>query len=132
MRLGTDTGSLVNYVLSGHLNQPEAYVGMPATILSWTDRHPATVVQLFKVGKSKLMRIQSDHYTVVPKEGRQYGDHIDYTYSRNPEGCTYTYRQDANGKWLEVYFKEDTKRWVQCGRGGVHLGEREEYRDPSF
>lgn len=132
MRLGTDTGSLVNYALSGHLNQPEAYVGMPVTMLSWSDRHPATIIQLFKVGKSNFMRIQADNYNVVPRENPQYGDHIEYTYSTNPDGCTYTYRKDANGKWCEVYLKEDTKRWVKGCGGGIHLGEREKYWDPSF
>lgn len=133
MKLGTETGSLVNYMHSmAIIGQPEVYVGMPVTMLSWTDRHPATVIQLFKVGKSIIMRIQSDNYEAVPRENTKYGDHIEYSYSPNPEGATYTYKQGSDNRWCEVYFKEDTKRWVKSGCGGIHLGQREKYFDPSF
>jgi hypothetical protein len=133
MKLGTETGSLVNHVYSfGVLGQPRPYLGMPVTMLSWTDRHPATVIQLFKVGKSIIMRVQEDNSVPVPRANPQYGDNIEYTYSLNPEGCTYTYKQNAEGRWCEVYFKEDTKRWVGTQGGGIHLGHREKYHDPHF
>jgi hypothetical protein len=78
------------------------------------------------------MRIQHDNYEAVPRENPKYGDHIEYTYSPNPDGATYTYKQGSDGRWCEVYLKEDTKRWVKSGCGGIHLGKREKYFDPSF
>ena len=131
MILGTETGSLVNYVLSDE-NQPDAYVGMPATILGWTDRYPGTVIKLFKVGKSSFMHIQADNFTAIPKEDAQYGEHIDYTYSPNPNGSISTYRQNANGTWRAVRLNADTRRWIKSGGRGIYLGEREKYWDPSF
>lgn len=43
MKLGRETGSLINHLLS-HSKEPAPAVGMGATILGWSDRHPATVV----------------------------------------------------------------------------------------
>mgnify|MGYP001576962564 CR=1 FL=1 len=41
LRAGTQTGSLINHLMSGSKGaEPE--VGMGATILGWSDRHPAT------------------------------------------------------------------------------------------
>ena len=133
MKLGTETGSLVNHMHSmAIIGQPEVYVGMPVTMLSWSDRHPATVIQLFKVGKSIIMRIQADNYQAVPRDNPQYGDHIEYIFTPNTGNCTHTYKKNSKGRWCQVYFNEETKRWVKGGGGGLWLGVREKYHDPHF
>lgn len=63
MKLGTDTGSLTNYLLSGTNGQPKPVVGMGATILSWTDRHPATIVEVSK--DYKVIAIQRDNFARI-------------------------------------------------------------------
>lgn len=133
MKLGTETGSIVNHMYSmATIGQPEVFIGMPVTVLSWTDRHPATVIETFKSGKFDMMHIQRDDYKVVPRENAQYGDHIEYTYSPNPDGFVYTYKKNSDGRWFEVILRKETGRWVKCGNGGIRLGVREEYWDPSF
>ena len=50
LRAGTDTGSLVNHVMScGKSPAPEE--GMGCTFLSWTDRHAGTVRLVSPDGK---------------------------------------------------------------------------------
>ena len=85
MKLGSETGSLVNHLMSSSSNT-EPNIGTPATLLSWTDRSAATVTKVF----------------------------------------------EKNGEWCCVRKNEDTGRWVESGRGGILLGRRETYFDPSF
>jgi len=42
-KLGTDTGSLVNYMYMSGMNRTQPEVGMGATICGWSDRYPATI-----------------------------------------------------------------------------------------
>jgi hypothetical protein len=49
MKLGTHTGSLTNHIYSRAVPiTPE--VGMGCTLLSWSDRHPATIIDIFTKG----------------------------------------------------------------------------------
>lgn len=45
MKLGTQTGSLVNHIYGSSAN-PVPEVGMGCTVLGWTDRHAATIVEV--------------------------------------------------------------------------------------
>lgn len=45
LKAGTQTASLINHLYSGSIS-PIPTVGMGATILSWTDRHAATIVEV--------------------------------------------------------------------------------------
>lgn len=38
MKLGTQTGSTTNYLMSGVKGQPAPEIGMGVTLLHWTDR----------------------------------------------------------------------------------------------
>ena len=58
MKLGTETGSFVNHVLATQ-NKPQAVVGMGCTVLSWTDRHAATVIKV----TPKTITVQRDKAT---------------------------------------------------------------------
>ena len=114
MRAGTDTGSLVNHVMSGSTNQPPT-VGMGATILGWTDRHAATVVKVSPNGKT--VTVQQDTATRVDQNGMS--DAQSYTFKPNPSGTLQTFRLTKKG-------------WRSPGGGYVTFGHRSEYYDYSF
>ena len=55
MKLGTDTGSLFNYMMGNNVSQP--VVGQGATILHWTDRSAYEVIEVSKdLKKCKIQR----------------------------------------------------------------------------
>lgn len=114
MKAGTETGSLVNHLYS-RAAAPTPEVGMAATILSWTDRHAGTVIEV----KPKKILVRLDHAKRVDRNGLS--ESQEYEYSRNPNGALYELRLQKDGSWRGR------------GRGvGVLLGQRREYRDPSF
>ena len=126
LKLGTETGSLVNHIQSRAVQTlPE--VGEAATILGWTDRHPATVTEIFKKGKFHYIVVQMDEYERIDQNG--YSECQEYIYTRNPNGPRYTYRLkddrfesvrlNENGRYVKTY-------------GSVIVGRREKYWDPSF
>ncbi len=128
MKLGVNTGSLVNYMYSRYDHEElEINVGDPATLTGWTDRYAATVSGLFTKGKYQYVVIQADHAKVVGGTG--YGDEV-YEYSRDPNGSEETFRI-VDGKLKPVYKNPNTGRY-NAGHGGAFIGRRESYRDPSF
>lgn len=131
MKLGTQTGSLTNHVLSRAVNgQPEPTVGMGATILSWTDRHAATITAVLKQGGKLYIVVQEDTATVVSGSGHD--GSATYEYAPSAKGAQSTFRQAANGMWQQVTFNTETKRYRKVEGYGLRIGEREEYRDPTF
>lgn len=125
MQLGTETGSLVNHVMSHQVaNIPE--VGEAATLLSYSDRSPGTVTKVFKSGKSTFIIVQDDLYTRTDNNGMS--ECQDYEYTRNPEGCTTAFRLNGD-KWERVYKSPETGRWRKVGNGGLVLGTRERFYD---
>jgi len=128
MKLGINTGSLVNYMYSRYDHEElEINVGDPATLTSWTDRDAATVSGLFTKGKYQYVVIQADRAEVVGGTG--FGDES-YEYSRDPNGYESTFRI-VDGFLKAVYKNPETGRYVE-GSGGAFIGRRESYRDPSF
>jgi len=115
MKLGSETGSLINHIAS-RAASPRPEVGMGATILMWSDRHPATVVWVSSSGKT--LRLQHDYAKRIDNRG-PYTEDQDYEYSRDPGGIIQTARLTKRG-------------WRLKGGGGILLGRREEYCDPSF
>ena len=125
MRFGTQTGSLVNHVMSMAAPSLPA-VGDGATLLSWSDRHPATVIAVFKHGKYDFVQVQMDNYTRTDKNGISESQEYDYT--PNPQGSVNTYRL-RNDKW-EAVRKNENGRYVKTGSDtGVIFGRRERYYD---
>lgn len=131
MRLGTDTGSLVSHVLTTSA-QPVPEAGMPATFCGWTDRHPATVIEV-QTGKATIVVVQEDSFTKPEGVCNAFTEAQTWNYSRNPEGRTIAFRLTPAGRWEEVR-KGPTGRWNKAGSGGygLILGRREKYYDPSF
>lgn len=113
------TGSLTNYVIS-QSKQPEPFEGMPATMLFWTDRAPATVIE---VQGKKTIVVQEDNAERVDDRGMS--ESQDYVYSRNFVGPKFTYTLRKNGSWVRK--GEPMKRGQK-----IRLGDREKYHDFSF
>jgi hypothetical protein len=55
-----------------------------------------------------------------------------YTYARAPNGARHWFRRRKNGAWQEVTRNQASRRWNATGGLGLRIGERQEYRDPSF
>lgn len=124
MKLGTETGSLDNHLLSRSGIAPE--IGGGVTILSWTDRHPATIIEW----DGKILTIQEDHAKRIDDNGLS--DIQIYEYSPNPKGSIDRYKQDRTDKWRHVIMN-DKGRYVYSGQNGtICIGIREKYHDFSF
>lgn len=126
MKLGTQTGSLVNHIYSRTSNPETIVVGMGATICMWSDRHAVTIVE---IGKGYLVT-QAD--TVTRVDGNGISESQSYEYTPNPEGSLQYWKLDKNGKYRTAY-KNENGRLVFAG-SSCHLGigYREEYYDFSF
>lgn len=131
MKLGTQTGSLVNHLYSrAVIGQPEPELGMGATLLAWTDRHPATVTDTFLVGKTRYVTVQDDDAKRLDRNGMSEAQ--EYEYTPNPKGRLTTFRRNKDGMWEEVEWNAGTNRWRKRGGYGLRLGERRKYYDFSF
>lgn len=128
MKLGTQTASLVNHIQSrATLGQPTPTVGMGATILGWTDRHPATIIEVWK--KDYVVAVQEDHAFRTDKNGMS--ESQEYTYFPNCAG-NISYYRFVDGRWQSVRMNFKTGRWVKTEGSGLRIGEREKYHDFSF
>jgi len=104
------------------------YVGMPATLLSWTDRSPATVVDVNM--KGRCIVVQEDDYQRIDNNGLS--ESQEYEYARNPKASVYIFRKNKKGEWVQHRFNPKTNRLVQSRGYGLMLGKREKYHDFSF
>ncbi len=111
LKLGRETGSVVNYLMSGTVGAPEPKVGMGATILMYSDRHAATIV---KVTKTQV-HVQRDIAKRIDKNGMS--ESQEYVFTSDP---------DAH---VEIFRK--TKRGYRAAGGGaaLRIGDRDEYYD---
>jgi hypothetical protein len=116
---GTQTGSLINHLYSrgGDLTPK---IGMGVTMLGWTDRHAATIVEVkmkgLKVGIVQDIAIRTDNNGM--SETQQ------YSYAPGNGGVMY-YTLRQNGKWVAEGqgFKNGSR---------IVIGFRDEYYDFSF
>lgn len=120
MKLGHDTGSLVNAILARHAPVTPV-VGMGATILHWTDRDPATVVAVRHNGAT--VDIQQDKAHRLDSNGMS--ETQVYEYIRNPSAPVRTFTLRRNGEWIE-------RGSPRNGGTRLALGHRERYHDYSF
>ncbi len=110
MKLGTETGSLINHLMAGGV-QPK--IGMGATILQWTDRTAGTIVKITPT----QIHVQEDNAVRIDNNGRS--ESQTYSYSPNPHGTIHIFRK--------------TKRGYRNKAGNaLIIGERREYYDYSF
>ncbi len=92
-----------------------------ATIHSYSDRNPATVIFV----SDREIRIQSDNYEVV--SGSEHDGSAQYVYDRNLTGYVTCIRPVRSGS--------RKGQWRVNGRkegNSVSFGHRERYHDPSF
>lgn len=114
MRLGTDTGSLTNYLMSGPTKaKADREVGMGVTMLSWTDRHAGTIVKI----TPKQIHVQRDEATRIDKNGMS-------------ESQEYSYLP-ISGAPIEI-FRLTKRGWRSASYSGLAIGVRDEYYDYSF
>ena len=114
MTYGSLTNTTLSRTQSAEAAIAAAQIGDGATILSYTDRHAATVIRKTRC----TITVQQNTATRTDKRG--VSEAQDYTDTPNPEGKTVTYRV--------------TKRGLVSSRTGcgVILGTRDEYYDFSF
>jgi len=132
MKLGTQTGSLINHVMSGS-NHPEPEIGMGVTILSWTDRHPGTIISIeCKNCQPYLIGITRDSYKRIDKNGMSESQEYTFETDWNDKHQIF-YKKDKNGNWRSVT-KSEKDRWIFCDNVGneILIGRREKYHDFSF
>ncbi len=130
MKLGTQTGSLINHLYSAtSADALTPTVGMAATVLSWTDRSAATVSRVFRIGRDVAVQVQRDTATRTDTNG--HSESQTYTYAPNPDAYRDTFR-NVRGLWVAVELNSESGRYRKVGHGGLLLGTRETYRDPSF
>lgn len=118
MRAGTQTGSLMNHIISGaRMAAPE--IGMGATLLCWSDRRAATVVE---ISSAKRIGIVEDIATRIDKNGMS--DSQEYSYAPGTGSPSY-FTLRKNGAWV---------REGESQKGGQRLavGNRDHYHDFSF
>lgn len=131
MKLGTQTGSVINHLHSSAvIGQPEPVVGMGATMLLWTDRSACTITNVQQVRGKTIVTVRTDYATVVA--GSSHDGSAEYSYARNPKGCECHFRREDDGRWQQVVINQQTGRWGKVSGRGLRIGERDEYRDPSF
>jgi hypothetical protein len=111
----TQYGSVFNHLM-GQCAQPIPEIGMGVTLLSWSDRHAATIVDIvrYKNGNIDYIVVQDD--TAIRTDTNGMSDAQTYRYERNPNGST-----------------QRIKRNRRTGRySNILLNHREEYYDYSF
>lgn len=97
MRLGTDTESMTNYLMSGTKGQPTPTVGMGITELMWSDRAAGTITRVSPSGKT--LWYQLDKATRI--DGNGMSEVQDYAYEPNPDAPVKTARLTKRG-WKTV------------------------------
>ncbi len=129
------TGSLVNeLMINSKIDESLVAVDKPATLICWTDRHPATITKVFKIGSTVAVEVQMDDTKYI---SGSFSESQKYEYIRNTEGAKYTFRLSAKKKkgrltWRAVAFNEVTKRWHFHDSIGLLIGHREKYYDYTF
>jgi hypothetical protein len=111
MKLGTETGSLMNHLMSGSGPAPE--VGMGCTVLHWTDRSPGTIV---KVTKTQV-HVRGCHAKRLDKNFQS--ETQVYEITENPDARVEVFRLTKRG-------------WRNKAGNGLLIGHRENYYDYSF
>lgn len=134
MKLGTETGSTMNHLYSRMTDgQPAPVVGMGATILHWTDRSAATVVSVEQPNSKRysfVIEVQRDRSTMVG--GSIFSESQAYEFTPNPDATRELFGCDrTTGAWVRLA-RNERGTLVKDKGPGLRIGERDEYRDPSF
>lgn len=118
LKLGTQTGSVFNHIMSMGDNIPE--VGKGATELLWTDRHAYFVLWVSDDKKECII----ERANAIRTDDLGMSDSQDYRYERYEEGTVKAFRiRYTYGKWRN----KETK-----GVMNIRFGFMREYYDFSF
>lgn len=129
MKLGTQTGSLVNHILGSSAQNDPPQVGMAATILHWTDRSPATIVEVNHA--KRYIVLQDDMFERIDKNGLS--ESQAYVYRPDPDGHKTYWRKMKDGRWAQHHLNPTTGRLnAYKGGPGLVIGYRERHWDPHF
>lgn len=119
LKLGTQTGSLINHVMStAKVIEPK--IGMGVTFLHWTDRSAGTIVEV--VSDSRII-IQTDFAERTDKNGMS--ECQTYFFRRNLQAPRQIFTKRKNGAWV----REGSP--MKSGQK-ILIGERSAYHDYSF
>ena len=128
MRLGSQTGSVMNHLYSRMtVGEPLPFVGMGVTMLSWTDRHAGTIVEVNT--KKNYIVVTDDDCKRIDSNGMS--ECQAYEYTTNPDGYKRYFRKDKKGEWRSMRFNENNRLVYSRGMG-LRIGKREKYHDFSF
>lgn len=122
---------MINQILaSATKGQPEPYVGMGATILRWSDRSPATIVEVGVFRKMPMIVVQDDNAKRIDKNGMS--ECQEYEYSPAPNGAKTRFAFDGL-RWRQLYERDGKVKMMPKGDGnGLAIGYRQKYHDFSF
>ena len=143
--------SLVNDMYArGVVGQPTPFLGMGATLLRFTDRDPATIVEIvIKLRKVEIVvtpemkagvdyniddvvRIGVTLDSYKRTDGNGMSEMQEYEYTSNPDGYISYYRKNKDGMWKGTVLNKETGRWVKHKTSSIKIGVREKYEDPCF
>lgn len=127
MKLGTQTGSLMNHIMA-NTSVEEITVGTPATFLSWTDRHPGTIIDVYEKGKFTYLKVRRDD--VVYHKDRS--GNFDIVDGSDDNVQMFRFKTDGSSGFQKYGLNPYTNRYGKIGDGGLAVGFREYYYDPSF
>lgn len=122
---------MINNILKrAVIGQPEPTVGMGCTILSYSDRDPATITEVVVERGVTRIYVRDDDAKVT--KGSTHDGSAEYEFTPNPNGRLRTFRRNPDGIWQCVVFNQDTNRWNKRDHPGLRIGQRDCYYDPSF
>lgn len=134
MKLGTQTGSVINHLQSrAVIGEPVPVVGMGVTLLAWTDRYAGTIHKVTEITSKAyqyVIEVSRDDTTVVT--GSSHDGSADYAYTPRPDRARTTYRKNRKTGFWEQARLNDSGRLVKASGKGLRIGERDEYCDPCF
>lgn len=122
-------GSVHNRIMENSVTKEPITIGMGATLISYSDRHAATVVGIEQKGKTTIIKVQQDHAKRIDKNGMS--ESQNYVFTPNKEAYVHIFKKTGDKPFVECRANEKTGRLVKCG-GGILLGHRDEYYDFSF
>lgn len=114
-------GSLQNMIAASGRNSVVPEVGMGATLVFWTDRKGATIVEVSASGKRIV--VQEDKATRTDSHGMS--DAQSYEHTPDPDAPRTAYTLRKNGRYVRE--GEPMK-----GGGAILIGSRSTYHDYSF
>lgn len=119
-------GSMTNMLSDGVATfDPE--VGMGATILLWSDREPATIVQVDhfstgpRKGKVKAVWVTNDIATRTDRNGMS--ERQTYAFTTNPDAGAVQFTKRSDGRFKEAGSDSAVS---------LRIGSRDKYHDYSF